>query len=84
MLRVTRCEFVHNLPCEQVSNRLTELEAENAKLRELCRRYGEYVSQDRCEGCVYKTRCNNGLIDECWQRGEIRDLARELGIEATA
>ena len=84
MLRVTRCEFVHNLPCEQVSNRLTELEAENAKLRELCRRYGEYVSQDRCEGCVYKTRCNNGLIDECWQRGEIRDLARELLIEATA
>ena len=35
MLKVTRCEFVHNLPCEQVSNRLTDLEAENAKLREL-------------------------------------------------
>ena len=34
-MRVTRCEFVHNLPCEQVSNRLTELQAENAKLREL-------------------------------------------------
>lgn len=34
MLKVTRCEFVHNLPCEQVSGRLTELEAENAKLRE--------------------------------------------------
>lgn len=54
---------------------------ENAKLRELCRRYSEYVSQDRCEGCVYKTRCNNGLIDECWQRGEVCNLARELGIE---
>lgn len=57
-------------------------DSEMAGLRELCRRYGEYVSQDRCEGCVYKTRCNNGLIDECWQRGEIRDLARKLGIEA--
>lgn len=34
-MKVTRCEFVHNLPCEQVSGRLTELEAENAKLREL-------------------------------------------------
>lgn len=33
-MKVTRCEFVHNLPCEQVSGRLTELEAENAKLRE--------------------------------------------------
>lgn len=35
MLKVTRCKFVHNLPCEQVSGRLTELEAENARLREL-------------------------------------------------
>ena len=34
-MKVTRCEFVHNLPCEQVSSRLTELEAEDAKLREL-------------------------------------------------
>ena len=54
---------------------------ENAKLRELCRRYVEYISQDRCEGCVYKMKCNNGLIDECWQLGEIRDLARELEME---
>jgi len=58
MLKVTRCEFVHNLPCEQVSGRLTELEAENAKLRELladtlmqprdyCQKYGiEYDSWD--------------------------------------
>lgn len=59
-----------------------DLEAENRKLRELCRRYGEYISQDRCEECVYKMRCNNGFIDECWQRSEIRDLARELGVEA--
>ena len=58
-----------------------KLESENAKLRELCRRYGEYVSQDRCEGCVYKMRCNNGYMDECWQLSEIRDLARELGME---
>lgn len=57
-------------------------ESENTKLRELCRRYGEYISQDRCEGCVYKMRCNNGWMNECWQLGEIRDLARELGVEA--
>lgn len=50
-------------------------------LRELCRRFSEYVSYDRCEGCVVKRRCNDGEVDECWQMGEIRKLARELGIE---
>lgn len=52
-----------------------------ARLRELCRRFSDYVSQDRCEGCVYKSRCNDGLIDECWQLTEIRKLASELGVE---
>ena len=28
------------------------LQTENAKLRELCKRFAEYVSQDNCEGCV--------------------------------
>ena len=54
---------------------------ENDKLRELVRRYSEYTDQDRCEGCVYKSRCNDGYVDECWQLTEIRRLARELGIE---
>ena len=61
--------------------RIDELEAENAKLRELCRKFAEYVSQDRCEGCVCKHRCNDGEIDECWQLTEIRKAAYELGIE---
>lgn len=30
---IPRCQFLHNLPCEQVSDRLIELEDENAKLR---------------------------------------------------
>ena len=55
--------------------------AENTKLRELCRMFVEYVSQDRCEGCVFKGRCNNGEVEECWQLTEILKLARELGIE---
>ena len=54
---------------------------ENDQLRELVRRYSEYTDQDRCEGCVYKSRCNDGYMDECWQLTEIRGLARELGIE---
>ena len=55
--------------------------AEIAKLRELVRRYVEYTSQDRCEGCVCKSRCNEGDVEECWQLTEIRGLARELVIE---
>ena len=58
-----------------------EILAENAKLRELVRMYVEYTSQDRCEGCVCKSRCNEGDVEECWQLTEIRGLARELGIE---
>ena len=61
--------------------RVSELQAENAKLRELVRRYSEYTDQDRCEGCVYKSRCNDGYVDECWQLTEIRGLARELRIK---
>lgn len=58
-----------------------QLKTENAKLRELVRRYVEYTSQDRCEGCVVKSRCNDGEVDECWQLTEIRGLAREIGVE---
>ena len=155
-MKVSRCEFVHGLKCEQVSRRITELESENdslreqlhtvfednaklrerfdqydykmgcllcdltgnliskaettannticeivneyltqglkdenekllgklerenkrlksdnARLRKLARRFAEYVSQDCCEECMCK------LI-------EIRDMARELGIEVDA
>lgn len=57
------------------------LEAENEQLRELCKRFAEYVSQDRCEGCICKSRCNEGEIEECWQLAEIREAAHELGVE---
>lgn len=82
MLKVTRCEFVHNLPCEQVSGRLTELEAENAKLRELAHLVAEYVSADQCEGCVTKRACNAGELDMCWIRKAILEKLRELGVDA--
>ena len=68
-----------NMDALYASNK--RLKAENAKLRELVRKYVEYTSQDRCEGCVCKRKCNDGDVDECWQRTEIRELARELGIE---
>ena len=65
----------------EAEREVDRLQTENAKLRELCRKFAEYVSQDRCEGCVCKRKCNDGDVDECWQRTEIRELARELGIE---
>lgn len=57
------------------------LDYENGQLRELCKLFAEYVSYDRCEGCICKSRCNDGEIDECWQLAEIRDAAHELGVE---
>lgn len=54
---------------------------ENAKLRELCKLFAAHVSPDRCEGCICKSRCNEGEIDECWQLTEIREAAHELGVE---
>ena len=32
---IDRCKFLHNLPCEQVSDRIAELEEENAKLHDV-------------------------------------------------
>ena len=72
------------LPIEHMGKHkrhIFELEDENAKLRELARRFGEYVSQDCCEGCVMKRRCNNGDVEECWQMTEIHAMANDLGIE---
>lgn len=67
-MKVNRCEFVHGLKCEQVSNRIAELEAENAKLRELVRiMHGELVS---CE--------DNGYI--CGGQ-KFNERVSELGIE---
>lgn len=65
----------------EAEREVDRLQTENAKLRELCRKFAEYVSQDRCEGCVCKHRCNDGEIEECWQLTEIRKAAYELGIE---
>ena len=63
-----------------VTESMGRVEKRCARLRELCKRFSDYVSHDRCEGCVYKSRCNDGLIDECWQLTEIRKLASELGV----
>ena len=78
-------DALYSVTMEQMTDELVgenfKMESENAKLRELARKYSEYTSQDRCEGCVCKSRCNDGDVDECWQRTEIREMERELGID---
>ena len=63
---------------------LKKYRAQNAKLRDIVHMYASYVDDDRCEGCVCKRACNEGMVEECWQLTEIREAekeARELGIE---
>lgn len=67
---------------DAIARRAESEQAEKAMLRKLVRMYGEYASQDRCEGCACKSKCNDGDVDECWQLTEIRELERELGIGA--
>lgn len=57
------------------------LMSENAKLRELASLVSEYISHDRCEGCVIKTACNSHELDECWMTTKLRNQLRELGVE---
>ena len=68
----------------RMGNEAIRLESENDKLYklyELVCMFAEYLSQDHCEGCVVKRRCNDGEVDECWQLAEIRKASHEFGIE---
>ena len=66
--------------CAALYDEIARLADENAKLRELAEGFAQYVNQDRCEGCIVKRRCNDGDVEECWQRTELRRKAKELGI----
>lgn len=55
-----------------------QLKAENAKLREIVRLFMEYTDQDRCLGCIVKSQCNDGDVDECWQLTKILRMTHEL------
>lgn len=66
---------------ERLFDTTLELGTENKKLWELVIMYNDYISQDRCDGCILKSQCNDGKVSECWQLTEIRERARELGVE---
>ena len=65
----------------EAHNMAEELEAENAKLRELAHLVAEYTSADQCEGCVTKRACNAGELDICWIRKAILEKLCEIGVE---
>ena len=60
---------------------VSKLEEQNAKLREMASLVSEYISHDRCEGCVIKTACNSYELDECWMTTKLRNQLRDLGVE---
>lgn len=63
------------------ANRKFKLQAKNAKLWELASLVSEYISYDRCEGCVIKTACNSHELDECWMTTKLRNQLCELRVE---
>ena len=66
---------------DYAARKASELQADNAKLREMASLVSEYISYDRCEGCVIKTACNSHELDECWMTTKLRNQLRDLGVE---
>ena len=88
---IDRCKFIHNLPCEQVSERITELESENASLKGAVQGLGELCDKYNAENAKlrklvrYMHRCYvSGHDWGPWgapERQHVEDIMRELGIE---
>lgn len=76
-----RCEFVHGLKCEQVSGRLSELEEENAKLRELLQEaeHEESVAWDRVRKAERESDRLRAARD-MWQENDakLRELVSDM------
>ena len=73
-MKVTRCEFVHNLTCEQACDLITRLETENAKLREQLE-YNRQTSRSRLER-IDQLKDENAKLRELVAR-----MAEALGID---
>ena len=61
-------------------DRISALEAQNAKLRELCRR-ALVVLENNCSQCAYFYDCDILTDCKCAAPKKIRAELRELGIE---
>ena len=62
------------------TTKVRELQSENAKLRELCRR-ALVVLENNCSRCVYFYECDILNDCNCAAPMHIRDELRELGVE---
>ncbi len=61
-------------------------EAEDALVDDLSKLVMDMLTHmraDGCEGCVYKARCDNGLLDECVEVTEFTKRASRLGVDLT-
>ena len=69
-----RCKFINNLSCEQVSDRIVELESENSKLREENKRL-------RGVAIDYYTEMLNSddVLGQIMARKKLRELGIEVG-----
>lgn len=87
-----RCKFIHNLSCEQVSDRITELEDDNAKLRTQLADATESMGrvEERCAelrkliselyACSQQCGCDRcGYRDGCTMLDRMRGLGIEVG-----
>ena len=65
--------------------RISDLQAENEKLRELVRNV-EHYERFGCQGCPHSGSCGSGTLydEDCAMSREIERGKRELGIEVDA
>jgi len=88
---IDRCKFLHNLPCEQVSDRIVELETENENLMKTVDSVMPSLIEDNArlkrENAKLRELVYDMLVDE--ERGHNDELtfdehverANELGVE---
>ena len=67
--------------CQDVQFENEGLKVENEQLRKVIDLCSEYISDDRCEGCVVKHACYNGDVDDCFMRVRLINMMHDLGIE---
>lgn len=65
----------------KLDEHVTRLEAENAKLRDLCKRLIGHVEHPPCEGCGFEMNCDGSDLTQCDEWSMYRADARKLGIE---
>lgn len=91
---IDRCKFLHNLPCEQVSDRIVELETENENLLKTVDSVMPSLIEDNAKLKVENERLRelvrimHSELVSCEDNGYVcgghkfDDRVRELGIEA--